>query len=817
MLLRDQNSIDPNGWTRGNTKIGFVLEVATSYLPGTCQNSQGLNKLVTDLIDQEYDDNMKLPPKTEGFALKTNIFVLACRLKAKNNREDFTLFVLLQGFSIIWKEHGLILNQELNSINKNSKHSSSTPRSTPRRRWCDRILENEKNIIFGTKLSTLNVGPMMCGREGWQEAEATKFFFNIVLIREDKKFFISVLFQGHSGRTLIDPSFQDNVLIPNSFFEYIYHIGCAVSVHSITNSGLIAGGQNYSKERQTVFFTALNPMIKNHKDPQEVDLSKPRFASSRQTWKRHEDTVYWVGFHFAQRKLKFYQTRSYDIIFYDILQDYWNSKAFVMKSEEVIYQKVDVSRRPAPKISYKDNWMCDLDSDVAGSSKDTQRIEPKPNDQVSVAILGQSISVQVNIVAVSAHVSQVLRRFLVLCINTLLFWLHVSTARCCWCIWHTGSQVTRAGKYHGWEVRCPSFNFLISKQRSRKFLPTRLGCPEWIHMSRKQLGIFGPARDRTEVQYFSKRLCKVETGAASASNLSGSARSRIHSNKLTAPQLLGFMAQDHPVTKETRGADLTFLRTLTMSMREVPSCYGSHANNPTKGIRSGSIISVNNPTCQPTVDLLRFTVKQVPCRSGLYWDQEANVMILLFHTKMMVFFIDSPFCCVKTTIVVRQSRSIDASPDRSRTEESASNLHFCGGVWLTNSNFSALMGMTKVPLSSQHSTLAHRSSALKIEETGLENLCSNLPPLEVDKHLPLLHLICWFLVFLLKCCHGFSLKPVQPMCDGRLFASSLFLPPGESRRPFLRLPFFEVFYTLCYLWLAVLPCMFQHLASGRIL
>ena len=56
-----------------------------------------------------------------------------------------------------------------------------------------------------------------------------------------------------------------------------------------------------------------------------------------------------------------------------------------MKSEEIIYQKVYVSPRPRPKISYKDNWMCDLDSEVAGSSKDTQRIEPKPNTQLSSA------------------------------------------------------------------------------------------------------------------------------------------------------------------------------------------------------------------------------------------------------------------------------------------------------------------------------------------------------------------------------------------------------------------------------------------------
>ena len=35
--------------------------------------------------------------------------------------------------------------------------------------------------------------------------------------------------QGHSGRNLIDPSLQDNVVIPNDFFEYIYHIGCATN------------------------------------------------------------------------------------------------------------------------------------------------------------------------------------------------------------------------------------------------------------------------------------------------------------------------------------------------------------------------------------------------------------------------------------------------------------------------------------------------------------------------------------------------------------------------------------------------------------
>ena len=85
--------------------------------------------------------------------------------------------------------------------------------------------------------------------------------------------------QGHSGRNPTDISLQDNILIPNNFFEYIYHIGCAVNLHSITNSGLIAGGQNSGRDRQTVFFAAVNPMDKEHKDPIELDLTKPHLAS----------------------------------------------------------------------------------------------------------------------------------------------------------------------------------------------------------------------------------------------------------------------------------------------------------------------------------------------------------------------------------------------------------------------------------------------------------------------------------------------------------------------------------------------------------
>ena len=59
---------------------------------------------------------------------------------------------------------------------------------------------------------------------------------------------------------LVDPTLQDNVLLPNDFAGYIFHIGNAHDIHSIIQGGLIPGGRSLKRDRQSVFFTAVNPM-----------------------------------------------------------------------------------------------------------------------------------------------------------------------------------------------------------------------------------------------------------------------------------------------------------------------------------------------------------------------------------------------------------------------------------------------------------------------------------------------------------------------------------------------------------------------------
>ena len=120
-------------------------------------------------------------------------------------------------------------------------------------------------------------------------------------------------------------------------------------------------------------------MNKEHKDPDVIDLNAPRLAWYKQKiWKKHQNTVYWVDIKLAQKNgFTFCQTRPNAIILYDTLPAYCIPKVIMMESGEIIYEKVYMSPRPPPKISFKDHWMKELDSEVAGSSKDTQIVQPK--------------------------------------------------------------------------------------------------------------------------------------------------------------------------------------------------------------------------------------------------------------------------------------------------------------------------------------------------------------------------------------------------------------------------------------------------------
>ena len=155
---------------------------------------------------------------------------------------------------------------------------------------------------------------MIDGKLVWLQAEDLNEDISIVLIIWEQ-LSTSVLFQGHSGSNLIDPTLQDNVLFGPGIFLTFIMWEAHFNLYSIISNGLVPGGQNLSR-RQTVFFLLVDPRNESHRDPEYVDFSVPRLARyMHKAWKRHQDPVFWVDIDLAIKEgLTFCQTRSNAII-----------------------------------------------------------------------------------------------------------------------------------------------------------------------------------------------------------------------------------------------------------------------------------------------------------------------------------------------------------------------------------------------------------------------------------------------------------------------------------------------------------------------
>ena len=66
--------------------------------------------------------------------------------------------------------------------------------------------------------------------------------------------------QGHSGRNLIDPSLQDNVVIQSGFFQHIYHIGCAIQSSFYRQLWIDSWRSEFKQETRQYSFLPIDPM-----------------------------------------------------------------------------------------------------------------------------------------------------------------------------------------------------------------------------------------------------------------------------------------------------------------------------------------------------------------------------------------------------------------------------------------------------------------------------------------------------------------------------------------------------------------------------
>ena len=71
--------------------------------------------------------------------------------------------------------------------------------------------------------------------------------------------------QGHSGRNLIDPTLQDNVIKQSGFLQDIHHIRCAFNLHSIIHNGIDTWRPEFKQETDSMSSCPLIPETKNIK------------------------------------------------------------------------------------------------------------------------------------------------------------------------------------------------------------------------------------------------------------------------------------------------------------------------------------------------------------------------------------------------------------------------------------------------------------------------------------------------------------------------------------------------------------------------
>ena len=178
----------------------------------------------------------------EDFAFKTNVLAFASRSKAKARPRRRTLACSSPGTVSICARYWTDIEPE----NHSSIAYPVSKRLSPLLRHGDLPQEEDGAIEFWRSKDDLRneyVHSQHWSDEIWKSRMAggggNKKRFQYCTDPSGEEILYLRALKGHSGRNSIDLSLQDNVLLPNNFFEYIYHIGCAINLHSITNSGMI--------------------------------------------------------------------------------------------------------------------------------------------------------------------------------------------------------------------------------------------------------------------------------------------------------------------------------------------------------------------------------------------------------------------------------------------------------------------------------------------------------------------------------------------------------------------------------------------------
>ena len=243
-LPRCVESSQPKGWIQGNTRIGPVLEITTSCPHG----KHGIEIRIKSLSEDNSQSWVRISHGSNKFVIDSN----------HNNTEVPADLPEEQASSPIVKNFAARSNSKAKPQRREPVDSPSIIPMNERK-WID-IAPGDSSLsayeISKKAISFLRHSQTVQREDDgavqfWKIKNYLQDHFPQVTYWSDDRWKVCLAagggakrryqyctdisgtivylraLQGHSGRNLIDPSLQDNVIIESGFFQQIYHIGCA--------------------------------------------------------------------------------------------------------------------------------------------------------------------------------------------------------------------------------------------------------------------------------------------------------------------------------------------------------------------------------------------------------------------------------------------------------------------------------------------------------------------------------------------------------------------------------------------------------------
>ena len=403
-LPRDDPASEAKGWIQGNTRIGPILEVTTTF--------QHFKFGVEVRIPSVKGDN------SQSWVRISFVTIRYVNHYVKHNTHNF---------ASSYEEKAEPASSEVIAARSKAKakpqpreSSAATTMSLSERVWIDIVPSRQDNESHKVSKRVINI--LRHNQSVDREPDGAVQFYKIkILVKEhtlstqywsDSRWLTclaagggikrrfqycpdylgSIIYlralQGHSGDNIIDLATQDHVLIKPGIFTYIYHVGSSFNLKSIVSNGLVPGGQELNG-RQSVYFLPVDPRDEDHQDPEVIDYSVPRRARYLQkSWKRHQDTVFWINIDqgIVKEGLRFYQTKSNAIILQGVLPPSCIVKAERLKGGELLYTRQYLSPRPPPKIVLRNDLDWTKEDNELGST-----VEHRPVGKLVQQSLGETV------------------------------------------------------------------------------------------------------------------------------------------------------------------------------------------------------------------------------------------------------------------------------------------------------------------------------------------------------------------------------------------------------------------------------------------